>query len=127
MRPVNKIFQEKNGVYVLDHPLIQHKLALLRDKNTITKDFRELLSEVAMLMAYEVTRDLPLRPVDVETPMGTAHCHMLEGKKLALIPILRAGLGMVDGMTNLIPMAKIGHIGLYRDPSLDDPDSRIRC
>ena len=121
MRPVNKIIQEKNGVYVLDHPLIQHKLALLRDKNTITKDFRELLSEVAMLMAYEVTRDLPLRPVDVETPMGTAHCHMLEGKKLALIPILRAGLGMVDGMTNLIPMAKIGHIGLYRDPVTLEP------
>jgi len=76
---------------------------------------------VAMLMAYEVTRDLPLRPVDVETPMGTAHCHMLEGKKLALIPILRAGLGMVDGMTNLIPMAKIGHIGLYRDPVTLEP------
>ena len=84
-----------NGVYILDHPLIQHKLALLRDKNTIPKEFRELLSEVAMLMAYEVTRDLPLRPVDIETPMGMAHCHMLEGRNIALVPILRAGLGMV--------------------------------
>ncbi|MFY9130475.1 MAG: uracil phosphoribosyltransferase [Saccharofermentanales bacterium] len=109
------------GVYILDHPLIQHKVALLRDKNTNTKDFRDLLSEVAMLMAYEVTRDLPLRPVDIETPISTAHCHMLEGKKLALVPILRAGLGMVDGMTNLIPMAKIGHIGLYRDPVTLEP------
>ncbi|HHW93897.1 MAG TPA: uracil phosphoribosyltransferase [Clostridiaceae bacterium] len=94
---------------------------MLRDKNTNTKDFRELLSEVAMLMAYEVTRDLPLRPVDVETPIGLAHCHMLEGKNLALVPILRAGLGMVDGMTNLIPMARIGHIGLYRDPTTLEP------
>lgn len=118
---MTKTFREKNGVYVLDHPLIQHKLAMLRDKNTNTKDFRELLSEVAMLMAYEVTRDLPLRPVDVETPIGLAHCHMLEGKNLALVPILRAGLGMVDGMTNLIPMARIGHIGLYRDPTTLEP------
>jgi uracil phosphoribosyltransferase len=118
---VSNVFKEADGVYILNHPLIQHKLALLRDKNTNTKDFRELLSEVAMLMAYEVTRDLPLRPVDVETPMGTAHCQMLEGKKLALIPILRAGLGMVDGMTNLVPMAKIGHIGLYRDPDTLEP------
>ena len=118
---MSKIFKEMNGVYILDHPLIQHKLALLRDKNTIPKEFRELLSEVAMLMAYEVTRDLPLRPVDIETPMGMAHCHMLEGRNIALVPILRAGLGMVDGMTNLIPMAKIGHIGLYRDPVTLEP------
>jgi len=118
---VSEVNQKFDGVFVLDHPLIQHKLALLRDKNTNTKEFRELLSEVAMLMAYEVTRDLPLRPVDVETPIGIAHCQMIEGKKLALVPILRAGLGMVDGMTNLIPMAKIGHIGLYRDPKTLEP------
>lgn len=118
---MSEVNQKFDGVFVLDHPLIQHKLALLRDKNTNTKEFRELLSEVAMLMAYEVTRDLPLRPVDVETPIGIAHCQMIEGKKLALVPILRAGLGMVDGMTNLIPMAKIGHIGLYRDPKTLEP------
>lgn len=118
---MSKTFKEMNGVYILDHPLIQHKLALLRDKNTHSKDFRELLSEVAMLMAYEVTRDLPLRPVEIETPMGMAHCHMLEGRNIALVPILRAGLGMVAGMTNLIPMAKIGHIGLYRDPVTLEP------
>lgn len=109
------------GVFIFDHPLIQHKLALMRNKNTSTKEFRELVNEVSMLMAYEVTRDLPLRPIDVETPIGTAHCQMIEGKKLALIPILRAGLGMVDGMINLIPMAKIGHIGLYRDPETLEP------
>lgn len=109
------------GVFIFDHPLIQHKLALMRDKDTKSKEFRELVSEVSMLMAYEVTRDLPLRPIDVETPIGTAHCHIIDGKKLALIPILRAGLGMVDGMINLIPMAKIGHIGLYRDPDTLEP------
>ncbi len=108
-------------VFIFDHPLIQHKLAIMRDKDTSTKEFRELVSEVSMLMAYEVTRDLPLRPVDVETPIGIAHCHMIEGKKLALIPILRAGLGMVEGMINLVPMAKVGHIGLYRDPETLEP------
>ncbi len=113
--------KEYEGVFIFDHPLIQHKLAIMRNKDTSTKEFRELVSEVSMLMAYEVTRDLPVRPVDVETPMGLAHCHMIEGKKLALIPILRAGLGMVDGMINLIPMAKIGHIGLYRDPETLEP------
>ncbi len=113
--------KECGGVFIFDHPLIQHKLAIMRNKETSTKEFRELVSEVSMLMAYEVTRDLPVRPVDVETPMGLAHCHMIEGKKLALIPILRAGLGMVDGMINLIPMAKIGHIGLYRDPETLEP------
>ncbi|NLB50310.1 MAG: uracil phosphoribosyltransferase [Clostridiaceae bacterium] len=113
--------KDYEGVFIFDHPLIQHKLALMRDKNTSTKEFRELVNEVSMLMAYEVTRDLPLRPVDVETPIGTAHCQMIDGKKLALIPILRAGLGMVDGMINLIPMAKIGHIGLYRDPDTLEP------
>lgn len=104
------------NVFVFDHPLIQHKIALMRDKNTNTKAFRELVSEVAMLMAYEVTRDLPLRDIDVETPIGLAHCKEIAGKKLALIPILRAGLGMVDGWLELIPNAKVGHIGLYRDP-----------
>ncbi|MGI6158208.1 MAG: uracil phosphoribosyltransferase, partial [Saccharofermentanales bacterium] len=113
--------QNHDGVFVFDHPLIQHKLALMRDKDTPTKEFRELVNEVSMLMAYEVTRDLPLRPIDVETPIGTAHCHVIAGKKMALVPILRAGLGMVEGMINLIPMAKIGHIGLYRDPETLQP------
>ncbi|NLB27712.1 MAG: uracil phosphoribosyltransferase, partial [Clostridiaceae bacterium] len=110
MKGASFVTKEKHyeGVFIFDHPLIQHKLALMRDKNTKSKEFRELVSEVSMLMAYEVTRDLPLRPVDVETPVGTAHCHMIDGKKLALIPILRAGLGMVDGMINMVPMAKIG-------------------
>lgn len=100
---------------VLDHPLIQHKLALLRDKRTPTKEFRALVSEIAMLMTYEVTRDLPTWPVEVETPLETARCRMVAGKKLTLVPILRAGLGMVDGISQLIPSARIGHIGLYRD------------
>jgi uracil phosphoribosyltransferase len=100
---------------VLDHPLIQHKLALLRDKRTPTKEFRALVSEIAMLMTYEVTRDLPTWPVEVETPLETAKCRMVAGKKLTLVPILRAGLGMVDGISQLIPSARIGHIGLYRD------------
>jgi uracil phosphoribosyltransferase len=97
------------------HPLILHKLAFIRDKNTGSKDFRELVEEVAMLMAYEVTRDLQLEEVDIETPICTAKCKMLAGKKVAIVPILRAGLGMVDGMLRLIPAAKVGHIGLYRD------------
>jgi uracil phosphoribosyltransferase len=100
---------------VLDHPLIQHKLALLRDKRTPTREFRALVSEIAMLMTYEVTRDLPTWPVDVETPLEIARCRMVAGKKLTLVPILRAGLGMVDGISQLIPSARIGHIGLYRD------------
>lgn len=97
------------------HPLILHKLALIRDKNTGSKDFRELVEEVAMLMAYEVTRDLQLHEVEIETPICTTKCKMLAGKKVAIVPILRAGLGMVDGMLKLIPAAKVGHIGLYRD------------
>ena len=105
-----------NNVFVFDHPLIQHKISLMRDKRTTTKEFRELASEVAMLMAYEVTRDLPLQEVEIETPIAVAKTKVLAGKKLALLPILRAGLGMVDGMLNLLPMAKVGHIGLYRDP-----------
>jgi uracil phosphoribosyltransferase len=110
-----------DNVFVFDHPLIQHKISLMRDKRTTTKEFRELVSEVAMLMAYEVTRDLPLKEVEIETPVAIARTKVLAGKKLALVPILRAGLGMVDGMLNLIPMAKVGHIGLYRDPKTLEP------
>ena len=109
------------NVHVLDHPLIQHKLAILRDKDTGVKEFRELVSEIAGLMCYEATRNLPTVEVDVETPMMTAKCRMLSGKKLAIVPVLRAGLGMVDSMVDLIPSAKIGHIGLYRDPETHKP------
>lgn len=103
-------------VYVFDHPLIQHKLTYIRDKNTGTKEFRELVDEVATLMAFEITRDLPLNEVTVETPVTTAKAKILSGKKLGIVPILRAGIGMVDGILKLIPAAKVGHIGLYRDP-----------
>lgn len=109
------------GVYVFDHPLIQHKLSIIRDKETGPKEFRELVEEVAMLMAYEVTRDLPLREVTVETPVATAKARMIEGKKLGVIPILRAGLGMVNGVLRMIPAAKVGHIGVYRDPETLKP------
>jgi len=101
---------------VLDHPLIQHKLTILRDKNTGVKQFRELVSEIATLMCYEATRDLPLRDVEVETPITKTICKEISGKKLAIVPILRAGLGMVDGIIQLVPSVKVGHIGLYRDP-----------
>ena len=109
------------NVHVLDHPLIQHKLAILRDKNTGVKEFRELIGEIAGLMCYEATRNLPTHEVEVETPVATAKCRMLAGKKLAIVPVLRAGLGMVDNMVDLIPSAKIGHIGLYRDPETHKP------
>ena len=108
-------------VHVLDHPLIQHKLAILRSKDTPVKEFRELIGEIAGLMCYEATRKLPLKEVEVETPVATAKCHMLSGKKLAIVPVLRAGLGMVDQMVALIPSAKIGHIGLYRAPETHKP------
>lgn len=108
-------------VHVLDHPLIQHKLSLIRDENTGSKDFRELVEEVAMLMAYEVTRDFPLQDVEVKTPVATMQTKMIAGRKVGLVPILRAGLGMVDGMLKLIPTAKVGHIGLYRDPETLQP------
>ena len=108
-------------VTVLDHPLIHHKLAIMRNKNTGTREFRDLVNEVAGLMCYEATRDLPTEEVLVETPITTAKCRMLAGKKLAIVPILRAGLGMVDAMVDLIPSAKIGHIGLYRDPETHEP------
>ena len=108
-------------VVILDHPLIHHKLAIMRNKETGTREFRELVNEVAGLMCYEATRDLPTEEVMVETPITTAKCRMLSGKKLAIVPILRAGLGMVDAMVDLIPSAKIGHIGLYRDPVTHEP------
>ena len=109
------------NVHVLDHPLIQHKLAVLRNKNTSVKEFRELGHEISGLMCYEATRNLPTVEVEVETPVAMAKCRMLAGKKLAIVPILRAGLGMVDAMVDLIPSAKIGHIGLYRDPETHEP------
>jgi uracil phosphoribosyltransferase len=108
-------------LHVMDHPLIQHKLTLMRDKGTGSKEFRELLDEVAMLMAYEVTRDLPLMEVEIETPVGKAISKVISGKKLGVVPILRAGLGMVDGILRLVPTAKVGHIGLYRDPESLQP------
>lgn len=108
-------------VHVLDHPLIQHKLAILRSKNTSVKEFRELIGEISGLMCYEATRSLPTVEVEVQTPVAVAKCRRLAGKKLAIIPILRAGLGMVDAMVDLIPSAKIGHIGLYRDPETHEP------
>ncbi|MBQ8598723.1 MAG: uracil phosphoribosyltransferase [Oscillospiraceae bacterium] len=100
---------------IMDHPLIQHKITLLRDKNTGSKEFRELIGEVTMLMCYEATRDLPLKQVEVETPMAVTKANVISGRKLAVVPILRAGIGMVDGILNLLPAAKVGHIGLYRD------------
>ncbi|WP_078543426.1 uracil phosphoribosyltransferase [Litchfieldia alkalitelluris] len=108
-------------VYVFDHPLIQHKLTYIREKTTGTKEFRELVDEVASLMAFEITRDLPLQEVEIETPVVAAKSKVLSGKKIGIIPILRAGLGMVDGILKLIPAAKVGHIGLYRDPETLQP------
>ena len=108
-------------VCVFDHPLIQHKLSIMRDKNTSVKEFRELVSEIAMLMCYEATRDLPLEPVEIETPVAKATVNRIAGKKLAIVPILRAGLGMVDGMVSMMPNAKVGHIGLFRDPETLEP------
>lgn len=108
-------------VTVIDHPLVQHKLTFLRDKTTGSKEFRELVNELAMLLTYEATRDLPLREVHVETPVATAKTKVLAGKKLGIVPILRAGLGMVDGMMSLIPAARVGHIGLYRNPDTLEP------
>jgi uracil phosphoribosyltransferase len=104
------------NVTITNHPLIQHKLTLLRDKNTGSKEFRTLVGEIAMLMCYEATRDLPLKEVEIETPIAVAKAKVISGKKLAFVPILRAGLGMVDGVLALVPSARVGHIGLYRDP-----------
>ncbi|MBQ8310218.1 MAG: uracil phosphoribosyltransferase [Clostridia bacterium] len=108
-------------LHVMDHPLITHKLSIMRNKKTGSKDFRELLEEIAMLMGYELTRDLPLEEVSIETPLTKMKAKMISGKKLAIVPILRAGLGMVDGLQSLIPVAKVGHIGLYRDPNTHMP------
>ena len=108
-------------VHVIDHPLITHKLSIMRNKKTGSKDFRELLGEIAMLMGYDLTRDLPLEDVTIETPITKMKAKMISGKKLAVVPILRAGLGMVDGLLELVPVAKVGHIGLYRDPETHNP------
>lgn len=110
-----------NKVVVADHPLIQHKLTLMRDKNTGSKDFRELLTEITMLMGYEITRELPLEEIEIETPVVKTKAKIIAGKKLGIVPILRAGLGMVDGLVNLVPAAKVGHVGLYRDPETLQP------
>ena len=109
------------NVTVIDHPLVQHKLSYLRDTKTGSKEFRELVSELAMLLTYEATRDLPLEETTVHTPVADAKCYVLAGKKLGIVPILRAGLGMVEGMMSLVPAAKVGHIGMYRDPNTLQP------
>lgn len=108
-------------LHILDHPLITHKLSIMRNKRTGSKDFRELLDEIAMLMGYEITRDLPLEDVVIETPIEKMVAKTVSGKKLAIVPILRAGLGMVEGLRKLVPVAKVGHIGLYRDPETHKP------
>ena len=108
-------------IYVLDHPLLQHKLSILRNKDTGVKEFREIVGEIAALMCYEATRNLPTEDIEVETPIGLAHTKILAGKKMAIVPILRAGLGMVDSIIDLIPSAKVGHVGLFRDPETHEP------
>lgn len=105
-----------NNPFIMNHPLIQHKISLLRDKNTGSKEFRELISEIAMFLCYEATRGLPLKEVEIETPICVTKAKIVSGKKLAFVPILRAGLGMVNGVLEMVPAAKVGHIGLYRDP-----------
>ena len=109
------------NVFIMDHPLIQHKISMLRNKNTGTNEFRKLIEEIAVLMGYEALRDLPLEDVEIETPIEKCKSPMIAGKKLAVVPVLRAGLGMVDGMLEMIPAAKVGHIGLYRDPETAKP------
>ena len=108
-------------LHIIDHPLVTHKLSIMRSKKTGSKDFRELLEEIAMLMGYELSRDLPLEEVNIETPLCNMKAKMVAGRKLAIVPILRAGLGMVDGLLRLVPVAKVGHIGLYRDPTTHLP------
>ena len=110
-----------SNITITNHPLIQHKLSILRDKNTSSKDFRTLISEIATLECYEATRDLPVQEIEIETPVAACKAHNLAGKKLAFVPILRAGLGMVDGVLSLVPSARVGHIGLYRDPETLKP------
>ena len=115
------MYENDSKVHVLDHPLLQHKLSILRDERTGVKEFREIVSEIAALMCYEATRDLPTQEVTIKTPVATGTFRTLAGKKLAIVPVLRAGLGMVDGILTLIPSAKVGHIGLYRDPETLEP------
>ena len=115
------MYKDYPNVDVMEHPLIKHKISLLRDKNTGTNEFRKLVEEIAMLEAFEAFRDLPLKDVEVETPIETCMSPMIDGKKLAIVPILRAGLGMVNGITALVPTAKVGHVGLYRDPETHEP------
>lgn len=115
------MFENDNKVHILDHPLLQHKLSILRDERTGVKEFREIVSEIAALECYEATRDLPTEEVEIKTPVAVGTFRVLAGKKLAIVPILRAGLGMVDGILDLIPSAKVGHIGLYRDPETHQP------
>ncbi len=110
-----------NTFHLIDHPLVQHKLTIMRKSDTSSKDFRELLNEISLLMGYEITRDLPLEEVEIKTPVARAKMKRIAGKKLAIVPILRAGLGMVDGLLRLVPVARIGHIGLYRDPDTHQP------
>ena len=110
-------------LHIIDHPMVQHKLSIMRDIRTGSKDFRELLKEISLLMGYEITRDLPLENVEIETPMKRMTARVISGKKLAIVPILRAGLGMVDGLLTLLPVAKVGHIGLYRDETTHEPVS----
>ena len=112
---------DESRLFIIDHPLVQHKLHILRDKDTSTKDFRELVTELAIFEGYEALRDLPLEDVEVETPLETCICKRIEGKKIAIIPILRAGLGMVDGILSLVPSARVGHVGMYRDPETHEP------
>ena len=121
MKEKTKEVHAMNGFHEINHPLIKHKLTIMRKKDTPTKDFRELLDEISMLMAYEVTRDLPLEDVEIETPVAKAVGKKVAGKKLAIVPILRAGLGMVNGILKLVPVARVGHIGLYRDPETHEP------
>ena len=110
-----------SNLHIVEHPLIAHKLTLIRDKTTGVKEFREAVSEIAMLLCYEATRDLPLKEIEIETPVAVTKSKVISGKKLAIVPILRAGIGMVDGILNLVPAAKVGHIGLYRDPETTRP------
>lgn len=116
-----------DNVVVCDHPLVQHKLSLLRDKNTGSKEFRELVNELSMFMCYEATRDLPLKDVQIETPLGISDSKIISGRKVAFVPIMRAGLGMVDGALALVPAAKVGHLGIYRDKQKDNAASDYYC
>lgn len=113
--------EQRARITLVDHPLVQHKVSILRDRETGTKQFRDLVRELALFEGYEATRDFPLEPVEVETPLETCTCHQVSGKKVAIIPILRAGLGMVDGLLELMPAARVGHVGMYRDPETHEP------